>query len=121
MARLKSLKLFSIKGRLLRYNLIKYWTILCCDLAGYDLFVLFQSSLEVRTRGHKLKLIMPRCYTDVKQRFFNVGCIGVWNRLPCEVVESGSLSAFKSSLAELLGDAFFFNIDIKTLHSCLEF
>ena len=50
---------------------------------------------------------MPHYYTDVKQRIFNVRCIGVWNKLPCEVVESGSLSAFKQSLTEFLGDALF--------------
>ena len=41
--RLRSLKLFSIKGRLLCSDLIKYWRIVC-DLAGFDLSVLFQRS-----------------------------------------------------------------------------
>ena len=45
--------------------------------------VLFQRTLAERTGGHSFKLIMPHCYTDV-----------VWNRLPGEVIESGSLSVF---------------------------
>ena len=104
--RLKSLNLFSIKGRLLRSDLRKYWKILCCDLAEFDLSVLLQRSLEERIRHQRLELIMPRCNTDVKRRFFNVRCIEVWNWLPSRVVESGSLSYFKSSLAEFLGDSF---------------
>ena len=57
--------------------------------------------------------------TDVKQIFFNFSCIGMWNRLPCEVVESGYLSASKSPLGTFLGDAFL-NIDMNTLHLCLK-
>ena len=75
--RLKLLNLFSIKGRLLRSDLIKHWKTLCCELPGFDLSVLFLRSLEERTRGHSFKLIMPHCNTDVKRRFFNVRCIGV--------------------------------------------
>ena len=88
----------------MRSDLIKYWKTLCCELPGFDLSVLFQRSLEERTRGHSFKLIMPHCNTDVK-RFFNVCCIRVWNGLPSRVVESRSLSSFKSSLAEFLGDS----------------
>ena len=64
--RLRSLNLFSIKGRLLRSDLIKYWKIVCCESEGFDLSVLFQRSQEERTRGHKFRLVMPRCNTDIK-------------------------------------------------------
>ena len=50
--RLKSLNLFLIKGKLLLSDLIKNWKTLCCELPGFDLPVLFQSSLEEGTRGH---------------------------------------------------------------------
>ena len=33
--RLKSLNLFSIKGRLLHSDLINYWNTLCCELLGF--------------------------------------------------------------------------------------
>ena len=46
--RLKSLNVFSIKGRLLRPALIKYGKILCSDSEGYDLAALFQRSLWKR-------------------------------------------------------------------------
>ena len=62
---------------------------------------------------------MPSCYTDMKQRFFNVRCIGVRNMLPGEVYGPGSLTAFKSSLAEILGDSFS-NVDMDSLYLCLD-
>ena len=105
--RLKSLNGFSIKGRLLRSDLIKYWKILSSDSEEYDLAGFFQKSLEERARGHIFKLVMPQCNTDIKKRSFNVRCVGVWNRLPANVVESQSLTAFKSSLAEFLGEVLF--------------
>ena len=105
--RLKSLNLFSIKGRLLHSDLTKYWKTLCCELPGFDFSVLFQRSLEERIRGHSFKLIMSRCNTDVKRKFFDDCSIGVWNGLPRMVVESGSLSSFKSSLAKFLGNSLY--------------
>ena len=50
---------------------------------------------------------MPRCNTDIKQRFFNVRAIRVWNALPDKVVDSVSLSTFKFNLAKYLGDVLF--------------
>ena len=43
--RLMTLNLFSIRVRLLRSDLIKYWRILCCNTEGYELSVLFRRSL----------------------------------------------------------------------------
>lgn len=105
--RLRALDLYSIRGRFLRSDLIKYWKILCCDTAGCDLSAMFQRSEVGWTRGHRHKLVMPRCNTDVRKKFFNVRCIGVWNSLPSHVVESSSVNVFKSSLAEFLGDQLF--------------
>jgi hypothetical protein len=105
--RLLTLNLFSIRGRLLRSDLIKYWRILCCNTEGYDLSVLFQRSLGGRTRGHLHKLLVPRCSLEVSRRFFNVRCIRIWNELPAAVVESPTISAFKRGLADYLGDRLF--------------
>ena len=105
--RLRLLMLFSVRGRLLRSDLIKYWRIICCDMSEFDLLVLFQRSGEEKTRGHRFKLVMSPCNTDVRQRFFDVRCVRVWNSLPVTVVESQSLAPFKSLLAEFLGDVLF--------------
>ena len=72
-------------------------------MAGCDLTVMFQRSLEERSRGHRFRLAMPCCITDVRKCFFNVHCIMIWNGLPSRVVEAGSLSTFKALLVEYLG------------------
>ena len=56
-----------------------------------------------KSRGHRFKLVMPPFNTDVRQGFFDVRCIRIWNRLPNAVVESQSVASFKSLVAELLG------------------
>jgi hypothetical protein len=106
-ARLRALDLFSIRGRVLRAGLIKYWKVLCCDMEGFDLNVLFQRAVDVRMRGHQYKLIMPLYATDVRKRFFNVRHVKIWNSQPCAVVESTSVSRFKVSLADFVNDMLF--------------
>ena len=34
-------------------------------------------ALEQGTRGHRFKLLVPCCNTDIRQRSFNVHCISV--------------------------------------------
>jgi hypothetical protein len=106
-ARLRTLGLFSVQGRFLRSDLIKYWRILCSDSAGYDLSIMFRRAVHVGTRGHSHRLVIPLCASDMRKRFFNVRRIKVWNSLPSAVVESLSLSGFKGSLAQFLGDELF--------------
>jgi hypothetical protein len=106
-ARLRQLNLFSVKGRLLRSDLIKYWKILCVQEDGPDLSVMFQRAPDGRTRGHPYKLLCPRSSSDMKSRFFFARCVQLWNGLPSEVVLSSTLSSFKNSLVLFLGDMMF--------------
>ena len=70
--------------------------------------LLFQTSLERRTCGHRFKLlVVPHYNTDIRQLSFNVLCIRVWHELPSRVIELGSLATFKASLAEYLGNPLF--------------
>ena len=64
---------------------------------------------------HNFTLTMPRCSTDVKQRFFNTRCIGVWNRLP-----GGSLCQLLYQDRLNFRVIPFFNIDIDSLHFRLD-
>ncbi len=64
--------------------------------------VMFNRSVVGHTHGYCHKLMMPICATDVKKKFFNVRRIMIWNSLLAAVVESDTLSAFKSSLAKFL-------------------
>jgi hypothetical protein len=85
-SRLKQLGLFSIKGRFLRADLIKYWRIICRLDGGVDFGGIFRRAPDARTRGHPYKLLMPACNTDIKRRFFGARCVQLWNSLPSSVV-----------------------------------
>ena len=75
LSRLKHLGLFSIRGRFLRADLIKYWrTIRGLDDSA-NLRGLFQLAPDMRTRGHPYKLLMPACNTDIRRRFFGAWCV----------------------------------------------
>ena len=102
--RLLHLDLFSVKGRLLRADLIMTWKILnglCPELS--HLFVRNQS----HTRGHDFKLFVPRCTTDIRARYFSLRVVPVWNSLPNEVVCASSVLQFKRLLGKLSGQILF--------------
>ena len=48
------------------------------------------------TRGHRYKLVHPRVRINVRQHFFAVRIIPVWNFLSSNVVEAESISCFKA-------------------------
>lgn len=101
-----ALNLFSVKGRLIRADLIQYWKIFNgkSHIAATELFDL---APQRGTRGHCFKIFMPATRTDIRKRFFNVRCIPVWNALPQHVVTAPTLPRFKKLLAESLGDTLF--------------
>ena len=73
--RLLTLDLFSIKGRLLRNDLVMVWKIfqgLCPGLE--DFFVLVPSR---SLRGHPRKIFVLHCHTNARSRFFGVRIINV--------------------------------------------
>ena len=89
---------------LVRADLIKYWQILHGD---GDLCNIFSLAPRVGTRGHPLKLVVPRRGCDARGRFFSVRCVCLWNSLPASIVMLTSLPAFKKALAEYMHDEFF--------------
>ena len=103
--RLSTLKLYSIKGRLLRADLIMVYKILhglCPDLDH-----LFVRNINARTRGHSYKLAIPRWDTEVRGRFFSIRVLSVWNDLPEHVVSAVSVVAFKRQLDLSLGNVLY--------------
>ena len=100
--RLRELQLFSVKGRLQRADLIKCWKIMHGQLD--HLRSLFTLAPAVGTRGHPLKLVVPRCATDTRRRFFAVRTVKLWNSLPEHVVLAQTITLFKQLLVEHLGD-----------------
>ena len=83
--RLRRLSLFSIRGRLLRKDLIKVWKAFNeHDVGLSDLFEMAQYS---GTRGHRYK-VYPSVSWGIEKKFFSVRVVSVWNSLPSSIVES---------------------------------
>ena len=103
--RLSTLKLYSIKGRLLRADLIMVYKILhglCPHLEH-----LFIRNINAGTRGHSYMLAIPRWDTEVRARFFSIRVLSVWNELPEHVVTTISVVAFKRQLDLSLGNVLY--------------
>ena len=99
--RLRSLSLYSVYGRFLRQDIIKVYKILNGE--NDQLRSMFERSRVDRTRGHRFKLVLPRCRSELFRRSFFVRTVSHWNKLPEVVVESDSLCSFKRGLDNYLG------------------
>ena len=102
--RLHRLNLSSIKGRLLRTDLILCWKIFHgkCYIKPAQLFTLSTAT----TRGHKYKIFKPRIRTEARKRSFAYRVITPWNNLPADVVTAQTLTRFKTLLHHYMGDRF---------------
>ena len=110
-ARLDRLQLFSFKGRLLRNDLVLVWKI-ChnkCAVGVNDLFTM--NNLTSGTRGHPLKIFVPRTNLEVRRRFFSVRVIATWNQLSADTVTAANLNLFKSLLHRDLGSLLYEYLD----------
>ena len=99
--------LYSIRGRLLRADLIKCWKVFHgeCSVSPTDIFVF--PPVSNLTRGHRFKLGKVRCRLECRRRFFSVRVVNSWNALPDNVVGAASLNQFKSALHNHLGASLF--------------
>ena len=104
--RLRALNLYSMSGRLLRADLIYMWRIFNdrCAIQPDDLF---QRSLGQSTRGHSLKLQVPRTHLDIRKRFFSCRIIREWNALGADTVAATTIDKFKTLLHRDLGERLF--------------
>ena len=104
--RLTQLNLFSVRGRLLRADLILYWKIFS-GLSSITPEMLFSPNCRPGNRGHRFKIYRPFAITEARRRFFSVRTIDAWNSLPDNVVAAPSLTAFKTGLKGALGNALY--------------
>ena len=100
--RLRHLDLFSLKGRLIRTDLILLWKIVNkqCAIGPEEIFTFRTDS----RRGHSFKIFLPRTRLDVRRRFFAVRVVNLWNSLSGDTVEAENLNKFKALLRRDLGD-----------------
>jgi len=52
-------------------------------------------------RGHEKKLAKDRSRLDTRKHFFSQRVVNVWNSLPAEVVNAGSVNSFKNAYDRL--------------------
>ena len=67
------------------------------DKVSFD----FVSRVENRTRGHSRMLGLPKARSAIRDRFFALRVVRVWNSLPDSVVSAPSLKSFKYRLSEV--------------------
>ena len=104
--RLRELDLYSVKGRLVRADLIHYWKIFhkqSCIAPE----AMFPQPPTSNTRGHKYKIGMVHVNTDVRKRAFSKRCVKLWNSLPQYVVDAPSIASFKRGLDSVIPDVLF--------------
>ena len=65
------------------------------DVGLQDLFTM---SVERRTRGHPLKIVLPRCDFELRRKFFQVRVVQRWNSSSVQAVMKISLVGFKKQL-----------------------
>ena len=90
--RLSALCLESLELRRLKADLIVCFKILrgFTNIIPSEFFVWSSCS----TRGHSMKLYYPDSRVTVRQNFFSVRVVQLWNKLPEEVASASSVSAF---------------------------
>lgn len=108
--RLRALNLYSVRGRLIRADLIKCWKIFHnqSSLTPHDIFTL---SPITHTRGHRFKVAKPHISIECRRRFFSIRCIDLWNSLSDEAVSCNSIPSFKKYLHVQLGQTLFDYVD----------
>ena len=97
-ARLRSLNLYSVQGRLWRADMLMCWKIFHGEskISPQHLFTMAPS---VGTRGHCYKILPEHVETETRKRSFAVRVVGSWNQLPESVVMAETVEAFKCQLA----------------------
>ena len=95
--RLRYLKLYSLKGRRERGDLIQTYKIFqgIDDLNPSNIFSL-ATYTGTRNQGNKLRL--RHCKTDIRKLSFSHRVVEKWNTMPREIKEAPSVNAFKNRL-----------------------
>ena len=93
--RLKATGLMTLEDRRKRGDMIEVFKFLK-DINKTDSGQWFHLANNVRTRGHRLKLVKNRSRLDIRKNFFSQRVVNDWNSLPEVVVEAESINSFKN-------------------------
>ena len=96
--RLNKLGLYSLERRWLRGDLIEVFKMMR-GIDRVDVDKLFPLRVgKIQTRGHDLRIKGQKFRGNMRGNFFTQRVVAVWNELPVEVVEAGSILSFKNKL-----------------------
>jgi hypothetical protein len=96
-SRLRTLEIPTLVFRRLRGDMIQTFKILK-GIYNISPDTFFTLETSTRTRGHSLKLRLPRTRTKNRQHYFSVRVTSHWNELPQETIDADTVNAFKNRL-----------------------
>ena len=99
--RLKKLNMYSLERRYKRGDMIEVYKIFngLDDLNMEDYIDLDTNNI---TKEHNFKIKEKSCKLDMRKNFFSLRVVNQWNGLPADVVNSPTLSTFKSRLDKFM-------------------
>ena len=101
--RLKSLGLHSLERRRVRGDMIEVYKWMHGINIG-EISKVLKISPQVRTRNNGLKLDKFRFRKEIGRHWFSNRVVDMWNRLPHEVVNAGSMNSMKQKLDKFMDD-----------------
>ncbi|PKU32181.1 hypothetical protein llap_17513 [Limosa lapponica baueri] len=109
--RLRELGLFSLEKRRFWGDLMAAFQYLkgAYRRDGEGLFI---RECSHRTRGNGFKLKEGRFRLDIRKKFFTVGVVRHWNRLPREVVDAPSLEVYETRLDGALSNLVWWEVSL---------
>jgi hypothetical protein len=89
------LKLLPLEMRRRRGDLIETYKIMT-GKENIDRNEIFTCSETTRTRGHNMKLYLPKVRLNIRKFSFSHRVINEWNQLPQEAVSAPTINSFKN-------------------------
>jgi ribonucleases P/MRP protein subunit RPP40 len=101
--RLRRMNLTTLETRRLRADLLEVYKIMTGREGVRENLLFTRIGEESVTRGHSLKLLKKRFYTDLGKYSFGNRVVSDWNQLPASVVQAPSVNIFKTQIDNYLG------------------